>query len=179
MRKVVLALFIILVAMSLYLLNYNYQFNISDNTYQLQENIKVFINGTSKITNNVEIKQSVEIDNKQYVLFIKDDDSINFAKLTKGFNKKYKINSVESYSSSFRGYIYEINKDKYLIIYGRNDKSISYVKVSIEDKEYKINVPKQEYYIVYSKVSDEIITNFPHIYNYKFYDANDVEIINY
>ena len=166
--------------MSLFLLNYSNQFTISDDIYQLQENIKSFINRQSNITNSVDIKQSVEIDNKKYALFI-INDSMGFAVLTKGFNNKYKIYSAEYGSSGlFRGYIYKTNKDKYLIIYGKNDKmKINYVKVYLENKEYKINVPKEDYYLVYSKVPDEIKITFPDINNYKFYDANDDKIINY
>lgn len=180
MKKVFLNLFIILVVMSLLLLNYSNQFTISDDTYQLQENLKVFINRTSEITNNVEIKQSVEINNKKYVLFIMND-SMGFAVLTKGFNNKYKIYSAEYGGSGlFKGYIYKTNKAKYLIIYGRNDNmKINYVKVYLENKEYKINVPKEEYYLVYSKIPDEIKITFPDINNYKFYDTNDEKIINY
>ena len=180
MKKVFFTLFIILVVMSLYLLSYNNQFTINDNTYQIQENISSFIDRPLESTINVDIKQSVEIDNKKYALFIKND-SMGFAVLTKGFNNKYKIYSAEYGGNGFfKGYIYKTNEAKYLIIYGKNDKSkINYVKVSLEDKEYKINVPKQEYYIVYSKVPDEIKITFPDINNYEFYDANDVEIINY
>ena len=180
MKKNLLAVFIILVVMSLHLLNYINRFTISDNTYQLQENITAFIDRPLKATNYVDIKQSVEIDNKKYVLFIRNN-SLGSAVLTKGFNNKYKIYSAEYGGSGlFRGYIYKTNKAKYLIIYGKNDKSkINYVKVLLEDKEYIINIPKQEYYIVYSKVPYESKITFPDINNYKFYDANDVEIIIY
>ena len=43
--------------------------------------------------------------------------------------------------------IIETNKGKYLIIRGRNfDNKIDYLKAVVEGKEYKINVPKQEFY---------------------------------
>jgi|GEM_PF-1342684 hypothetical protein len=181
MKKVIFTLFVIIaISALLHPISYYIGFTISDNTDQLQESITSFIDRPSKTGINVDIKQSVKIDNKKYALFIRND-SMGLAVLTKGFNHKYKIYSAEYGGSGFfRGYIYKTNKAKYLVVYGSNKNlKINYVKVSLEGKEYKINVPKQEYYIVYCKVPDETKNKFPDIYSYKFYDANDVEIIIY
>lgn len=151
-------------------------YSITDDRVRLEDNIKKFINRPGIVTNYIDIKQSINIDNKKYTLFV-FDGTLGCAELTKGFNNKYKIEFVGYGSSSFRYRIHKTNKAKYLIIEGRNYYfKINYVKILLDNKEYRIDIPQQEYFLAYCKVSNETQTIFPDINNFKLYDKNNVDI---
>lgn len=135
-----------------------------------------FINRPTVIANNIDINQELNIDNKKFVSFI-INDTLGDAKLTKGINNKYKIDTAGYGGTSFRGEIIKTNKGKYLILKGKNyDNKISYVRVLLENKEYKINIPKQEYYMVYCSVPSETEMTSLDINSIKFYNENEADI---
>ncbi|MGH4119356.1 hypothetical protein [Clostridium sp.] len=60
---------------------------------------------------------------------------------------------------------------------GKNpNMKIAYTKVTLENKEYKISIPQQEYFIAYCTVPNETQSIYPETRNIKFYDKNDIDI---
>ncbi|MFT5874039.1 MAG: hypothetical protein ACI8WT_002999, partial [Clostridium sp.] len=45
-----------------------------------------------------------------------------------------------------------------------------------ENKEYKISIPQQEYFIAYCTVPNETQNAYPATEDIKFYDKNDIDI---
>lgn len=152
-------------------------------TYEINDDLEIvksrliqFINRPSVIIKDIDIKQELNIDNKKYVLFV-IDEKLGNAELTKGINNKYKIDSTGYGNGSFRDEINRTNKGKYLILEGKNlDNKIAYVKVFLENKEYKIDIPQKEYYMVYCSVPTETERMFLDSNNIKFYNKNDIDI---
>lgn len=156
--------------------SYSRTYKISDNKKQLEYNIKQFSNRATVIYNNIDIKQELNLDNKKYILFM-TNNNLGDAELTKGLNNKYKIEATGGGSASFRNKIYKTNKGKYLILKGRNpNMKIAYTKVTLENKEYKISIPQQEYFIAYCTVPNETENVYPETRNIKLYNKNDVDI---
>jgi hypothetical protein len=134
--------------------SYSRTYKISDNKKQLEYNIKQFINRPTVIHNNIDIKQELNINNKKYILLL-IDNILGEAELTKGINNKYKIESVRS-GGYFRSKVYKTNKGKYFIVEGKNyDMKIAYIKILLDNKEYKISIPQQEYFLAYCEVPIE------------------------
>lgn len=174
MKKLLFTLLVIIIISCLGFILYLRPYNIVDNKKQLAENIQQFIN-RPKGYNNIDIKQELVIDNKKYVLFTMDDYT-GFSELTKGFNNKYKIESVEYSSELLKDEIIKVKKEKYLLLRGKNcNNKIAYAKVKLDGVEYKINMP-QDYYIVYCKVPVETQRTWIEIENIRLFDINDVDI---
>ena len=159
--------------------SYSRLYTLTDNKTQLKDNILQFSNRPSTIYNNIDIKQELNLDNKKYILYI-IDNTLGYAELTKGLNNKYKIETTGSGSSYFFiPEIYKTNKGKYLILKGKNpDMKIVYTKVTLENKEYKISIPKQAYFMVYCAVPIKTQIVYPDTNNLKLYNKNDVDITN-
>ncbi|SHH80119.1 hypothetical protein SAMN02745196_01434 [Clostridium collagenovorans DSM 3089] len=124
-------------------------FKIEGNYYIAEDEVIDFINN-SEITsksidsqiNSKDIKEVINIDNKKLVFF-KQKDEIWLCEFTKGMNNKYKYNRITGTSSLFLESFIRTYKNDYFIICGYNyGNEIEYRKVTIENKEYKINLPK-------------------------------------
>ncbi|WP_143316826.1 hypothetical protein [Clostridium sp. HBUAS56017] len=164
-------------------------YKISDDKKQLEISIMNFGNpeySLSNISKGIEqdpqndayadIKQELKLDDKKFALYTLYK-RIGFAALTKGLNNKYKIDFTERGSGYFRNRIIETNKGKYIILLGKNpDMKITYTNIQLDGKEYKIEIPQQEYYIVYCKVPNSTQVNFININKIKLFNENDVDI---
>lgn len=181
MKRLFLISFCILITTAIVaaiiLISYSEKYAISDNEVQLADDIKQIINRPDKITDNIEIKQELNLDNKKYVLFM-INNILGRAELTKGFNNKYKIDSAGYGGGSYYcAEVFKTNKGKYLMMTGKNyNMEIAYSKVLLEGNEYKINIPQQEYFIVYSAVPIKTISIYPDPQYTKLYDKNDTDI---
>ena len=170
------ALITIAIIAAIILVSYSKKYTITDNKEQLEDNIKQFINRPDIVTDNIEIKQELNLDNKKYVLFM-INNSLGMAEVTKGFNNKYKIDFTEYGGGYFRDRVIDTNKGKYLTLAGKNyNMKIAYSKVLFEGKEYKISIPQQEYFISYSAVPIETISTFPATQDIKLYDKDGTDI---
>ena len=177
MKKLLFALLGLIIILCLGSILYSKAYTITNDKKQLSENIVQFTNRNTVVSNNIDIKQELNLDNKKYVLFI-INNNLGDAELTKGFNNKYKIEST-GYGAFFKDEIYKTNKGKYLILKGKNpDKKIAYSKVILDNKEYKIIIPQQEYFMVYCEVPIETQRIFPDSNNIKFYNSNNADITN-
>lgn len=176
LRKLFLALLGILVVTGICFISYSRIFTISNDKKQLESNIIQFINRPAVVSNEIDIKQELTLDNKKYVLFI-INNSLGDAELTQGLNNKYKIESTSYGDGSFRNEIIKTNKGKYLILKGKNPgNKISFIKVMLDNIEYKINIPEQEYFMVYCEVPIKTESLYIDIHNLKFYDVSNVDI---
>lgn len=178
MKKLILILSLILIVSVIVVFNYNKTFSISDNTKQMEYSIMKFINRPTTFTDNINIKQTIDIDNKKFVLFISTDFlGIGDAVLTKGINTKYEIDSTGYGSTIFQYGVQKTNKHKYFIVNGKNyDNKIYYIKTVLDGKEYKLNIPKQEYFISYCPVSNDTQSIFPS--SLAIYDKHGTDITN-
>jgi hypothetical protein len=176
MKKSIFASLGIIIIVCIVFISYSRIYTITDNKRQLEDNITQFSKRPTTIANNIDIKQELNLDNKKYILFM-TNNTLGDAELTKGLNSKYKIEAIGGGGASFRYKIYKTNKGKYLILKGKNPNTkITYTKVTLENKEYKISIPQQEYFIVYCTVPSETQSIYPKTKNIKFYDKNDIDI---
>jgi hypothetical protein len=150
------------------------KYSIADNQEQIEKGLLQFMNRPQVVTTNIDILEELDLDNKKYVFFL-NYDGLGEAELTKGLNNKYKIESVGYGGNFFEKDILKTDKSKYLIIKGKNpNQSIAYIMVLLDYKEYKINLPQEEYYIVYNEIPQE--SSFVEINNIKLFDKNNVDI---
>lgn len=178
MRRLRLALVGIIIIICIGFILYSNTYTITSSKSQLIDNILLFINRPTVVANNIDIKQELDIDNKKYVLFL-INNKLGYAELTKGFNNKYKIEYTGSGSAFFRGEIKKTNKSKYIILKGKNpNNNIAYSKVVLDNMEYKIVIPQQEYFMVYCEVPFETERIFLETNSIKFYSSNDIDITN-
>lgn len=178
MKKLIYALIGLLIVFCIVLCEYLSKYTIKNDKNQIEANIVNFINRPTVVANNIDIVQDLNLDNKKYILF-KINDILGEAELTKGLNKKYKIENVGYGSACFKYEIFKTNKGKYLILKGKNfNNKIAYIKVQLDGKEYKIIIPKQEYFIAYCAVPDDTQRIYPESDKIKSYNVNDVDITN-
>jgi len=174
MRKRVVIIFIfilfLIIAISVFILfSFFGIYKIEDNEYQFAINIKQRLN----VTGNVDIKQVVSIDNKKIVLFT-IDENIGEAEFIRGINKKYKIGATGYGNNLIRYQIVETSKAKYLIMGGQNfELKINRAKVLLENIEYRIDIPQQDYFLTYFIIPNEIQTIFPDIFEVEIYDMSN------
>ncbi|WFR56739.1 hypothetical protein QA584_24510 [Anaerocolumna sp. AGMB13025] len=174
MKKILLVVFIIiLLLVSLVFYKYTSSYAIKDNKENLENNIKLRIHRT---TDDLDIKQSINIDNKKYVLYIISNE-LGVAEFTKGFNKRYKIGSTSYGNNPIKYNIVKTNKAKYFIIAGKNtEKKINYVKLLLENTIYKIDIPQQEYFYTFCKIPNNTMILYPEISDLSFYNSNNKSI---
>lgn len=180
MRKLLKPLLFAIVIFCIGFGYYSKTYPIKNDMQVIKDRIIKFINRPTPYINDIDIKQELNLDNKKYIFFLINDqfnDQLGGAELTKGINNKYKIESTEWASGSLRDEIVKTNKGKYLILKGKNlDNRISYVKISLDNKEYTINIPQKEYYMVYCSVPLETEETFLDFNSIKFYDNNNTDI---
>ena len=167
MKSKIYIIIFVLTFIVLSILDYGRKYPIEDDLDQIGICILSYINRPTIIYDDIDIKETLDIDNKKYVLFTLDN-TIGFTELIRGYNNKYKYHfAIHGGSGSFGGSVYETNKGKYIIIYGRNQ-SIKYksVTITLENKNYKIELPQNEYYLSYCRVPSN--TKAPFFEDYKF-----------
>lgn len=176
MKKRYIGLLCILVTALIALNSYSRIYRIADDKEQLADSIYEHSVGKSNVSGSIDIKQQLNIDNKKYILFtIKA--TLGDAELTKGFNNKYKIYYTQFGRNNLRWQVHETNKGKYFILKGKNlNGNIAYAKMLLENKEYKISIPSQEYFLTYCKVPIETESVVPEVNNLKFYNKNHEDI---
>lgn len=176
MRKLLKVLLLLIVILSIGFVYYSKVYKIKNDIEVVKNSLMKFVNRPTIITKDIDIKEELNIDNKKYVFFL-INNKLGDAELTKGINNKYKINTVGYGSGSLRHEITKTNKGKYLILKGKNlDNKIAYIKAVLDDKEYRISIPKKEYYMVYCSVPAETERTFLDINNVKLYNMSDNDI---
>ncbi len=167
MKRKIYIIIIVLTFIVLSILDYGRKYPIEDDLDQIGTCILSYINRPTIIYDDIDIKETLDIDNKKYILFTLDN-TIGFSEFIKGYNHKYKY-YVASHGGSnlFGGRVYETNKGKYIVIYGKNQ-GIKYksVTVTLDNKKYKFELPQKEYYIIHYSVPRK--TKSPYLEDYIF-----------
>lgn len=176
MKQILLTLLGMLLVVCLVFISYSEKYTITEDKKELEDHILRFINRPTVVYDNIKIEQELDLDNKKYVFFV-INKSLGDAELTKGFNNKFKIESVGYNFSSLKVDINKTNSGKYLILRGKKyDNRIAYAKILFENNEYKIDIPQQEYFMAYCSVPSETQSVIVEFNKIKFYDVNDVDI---
>jgi hypothetical protein len=188
MKKLFWGLICVLIIGYIVFITYSGKYTITDDKKQLELTIMNFGMDSSLSNKNndteqelnidkyIDIKQELNLDNKKFSLYILAK-KMGYAQLIKGLNNKYKIDSTECGDGYFKNRIIKTNRGKYIIFVGKNpDMKITYTKVELDGKEYKIEIPQQEYYIAYCKVPNSTQENLIDINRIKLFNGNDVDI---
>lgn len=180
MKKCYSELLIILTIILCIMSGCNSDYTLGDDEHELQENIKSFLSRGSVVAiDSVEIKDIIAMDNMKFIFAIINDD-MGLVELKQGFNDKYKIDFISYGSDPFLGRIYETDKSKYVVVYGRNDNmEMDYINVTFDDYEYKLNLPEEQFYLVYCEISSEISVTSPEYMVYEFFNQDDISIYRY
>lgn len=173
-----LAVLLLCVSTIVIIVLYSKTYSVSDNKKELEDNLKSFINRPTVEVNNVDIKRELNLDNKKYIVLLMDND-IGYSELTKGINNKYKIEYVGGEDGIFIENIYneKENKQKYIIARGKNyDMKIAYMKMKVNNQEYKIHIPHEKYFLTYVKLQEKTdLVDFD-IAGLRIFDKNDNDI---
>ncbi|MEG2353405.1 MAG: hypothetical protein RSB70_02045 [Clostridium sp.] len=156
MKKLIcFILMILIIIISSVYLNINHKYNVK------QDEIVNFINSNEIISKSLgydkvvheDIKEIMDVDNKKLV-FLKVDKQIWLCEFTKGVNNKYKYERIIGTSRLFLESLIKTDKKDYFIICGYNyGNEISYRKVLLEGKEYKIKIPNnKEAFIIFEPI---------------------------
>lgn len=174
MKKRVWFLVFSVLILSTLLVLYNRTYYINNDSDKIKQSIISFHSSSTVIENDIDIKNIVDIDDKKYVLHSMFN-SLGYAELKEGLNSRYKIEVDESSDRKVFYRVQQTNKGKYLVVLGENyDMKISYMIATFDEKEYKIEISKEEYFIAYCPVSKDVQSILPNML--KIYDKNDNEI---
>lgn len=159
-------------------ISYSNEYRIPDDKKQLENFIMDYDN--SELMNNVdevpEIRNDLDLDDKKFI-FSTFTNFTGYTELKKGFNDKYKIISQGRDGNYIDNRVFETNKGKYLVFWGKNPhRKISSVSAELEGKRYRIMIPEKEYYMSYCKVPADIKNQFSSIENIKLFDKDDIDI---
>ncbi|QAA33692.1 hypothetical protein [Clostridium manihotivorum] len=131
---------------------------------------------------DIEIKKRLEIGEVKYILF-EANKKIGDAEVIHGINANgdeyYSLDSVGYNNNYFFSTVVSNKSDKYIIVEGKNfDKKIAYIECTLDNVEYKIHIPKEDYFIESAKINGQIDASDKNCNNIKFYDDNDIDITN-
>ncbi len=145
-------------------------------TYTIKNNEGAISKSISQMVNNeIEIILIKDIDNRRIILF-KMDSQIGEARLTKGSNNQFKLDSTGHGTNEVRYRIWSTDKGQYVVFMGRNNENISEILTFVDGEKYKLIVPdNEEYFIAYSPLQRKTESSFPS--GSVWYDKEGNEII--
>lgn len=155
------------------------KYTIVDNENSIK---KAIINKITKNSvtpyNKIVIRNMAEIKNKKivyYTLESKEKILLGDAMLTKGINKKYKLDFCGYGTNLTESRIIDIKKSRYLYVMSRNyNRMIKRLKVFVEGYEVLIDVPDDEYFIVFTNIESSMRNGS--VDKILFYDSYDNNI---
>jgi hypothetical protein len=152
------------------------------NEDKIREEIPSYLRSESLDKNDIQIKKTLEIGDVKYILF-EANKKVGDAKVTHRINangdEEYDLDPVAYNDKHFLSTVSNNKSGNYIIVEGKNvDKKIAYIKCTLEDSEYKIHIPKDDYFIESAKINGPIGTTDKNINNIKFYDDKDIDITN-
>lgn len=157
-------------------IQYNRTYSIANDNFLIKKEILRLLNNTNTIAKDITIQQVTDIDNKKYVLY-NFNDSVGEAEFARGINSKYKIlyTSLDKVMLQYR--VQNTSKGNYFVIEGKNpDKLVSTVKVTIDNKEYTLKIPEQDFFVAYCSVSKNVQNRFPGSDSLKLLDKSGNDI---
>ena len=146
----------------------------------IREEIPSYLKSESLDKKDIKIKRTLEIGDVKYILF-EANKKIGDAEVTHGINANgdeyYDLGSVGYNNKCFFSTLSNNKSGNYIIVEGKNiDKKIAYIKCTLDNEEYNIHIPKEEYFIESAKINGPSKVTDKNFNNIKFYDDNDIEI---
>lgn len=160
---------------------YNKLFSITDSKTEITNSIVKGINNTGDVTDKITTVQEIYVENHKYIFFVfkakNNEQYYGLAGFEKGNNEKWRSGELSYGNASFHDNILLINNHKYIILSGINpDNKVSYITVDFEGKEYKFDLQKDDYFIVYHQVPNDKETLYLDMDNIKLYSSDDRDI---
>lgn len=160
---------------SIYYMN---EYTIEDDEAVIQSNLKTWLNRPPSEELNPEVLQVKQIEDttSHVILFQLDNGDYGYARLLKGFNGNFKIESA-GYGSGFHNSSYQVidtNKGEYLILYGENpDLKIDHILATSLNSEYDatFDVSEEQLFLQSTKIPSDVERAFP--VDLTFYDEGD------
>ncbi len=154
----------------LYFFKYQNEYNINNSNNE----IKVALE--KKLGTDVTVRASRVTDNKLHFVYT-FDDSVGSGELLRGWNQKYKFEFYGYGTNWIRERIIETKNGQYLMLAGRNDKNIGLIQAYIQDDEYDVLIPDEDFYLVMTKLKNtkQEFTSGMIIYDR---NRNEIERIN-
>lgn len=160
MKKIIKTLLLLIIATTLFLtlfvIDYNHNYSITNNKDSIESSILSYFNNPIKQYSSVTIEDMKDIYNKKYLL-CNIDNNLSSLVLTKGSNKKYKIDS-SSIGNSF--YTYEIddsdNEHTLVLFIHNTNNQLSEVKIEINNEYITKSIPDEEYSIITLPINEYV-----------------------
>lgn len=141
-----------------------------------------FLNRGKQVPAGEEIRiyGSVDLGDARYVLmeYVQSGEpQLGTICLEKGLNGRYKIDHIGWGGGNFREKVVEEGGQKYYILGGRNAYfGISRAKIVFEGREYVLDVPEGERFLVYTEIDPAITKNYSDLDKLRFYDRAGEDI---
>lgn len=147
MKKTLFIIVGLIIVGSIFYLDFSSKYSIDNNIFEIEEEIE------KRLEADIEIKKSQLTNNKFHFVFDMNG-VLGSGELRRGWNNKYKFESVGHGTNSISERIIKTNKGQYLKLAGRNIENIGKVKAYIDDEIYEIDVPDGEYFLVLEPVKE-------------------------
>lgn len=126
--------------------------------------------------NSIHLYGSITIGDRKWVL-AEINGQLGELRLTKGINGRYRIRSVGYGGGNFREEIIEEGGRKYFLMGGRNSVfGIRRVTVSVEGREYGLDIPEGDCFFVYAEIDPASEVLHSDLDAMRFYNADGTDI---
>ncbi|WP_304942678.1 hypothetical protein [Vallitalea guaymasensis] len=170
MKKYIIILILVTIGIAFFWYNGTYKINEDE----IDKNVTQFVNRKNDNDSlKINIEESVDIGYRRIVCFTTDNGLLGEAFLKKGINKRFKIEWTGYGNNIYRHKVIKIGNKKYFTVIGRNyDLQIAKIIGNFKDKTYELEVPQQEYFIIYCEVEN----NFSEHPAIRLFDSNNNDI---
>jgi hypothetical protein len=123
----------------------------------------------------VDVINLEEDQDKNLLVHFKTADRFGVVLLHKGLNHKYQINCSHETQQMIEGVSFLINRQDYMLIYGRSDHEISHVTIRTPEGNMTEPVEDTDIFILQKRRSGEGLVELIHVYDYA-YDPIRIEM---
>jgi hypothetical protein len=150
------------------------KYTVKDTEQDVKLSIEKLLSTSSNNASKIVLKKTMDIDNRKFAAFIYNN-FLGDAEFTKGPNNKYRLQRLGHGNDSFRMEVQQTNKNKYFVIVGKNpNMRIDRIEVTLEGNIYNIQVPKEEYFIVYCQIPRQTVAIYAE--SHRVFDEKDNDI---
>lgn len=148
---------------------------IENSVESIELGIENHLNSSDKdSTHDIQIVNTIDLDNKKFVMFSLEN-KLGFAEISTGENDLLGVDYASLGDSPVKLNVTSTDQGRYLIAFGRNFvEKISHLKVTIDTQDITLSVPKEEFFIAYTKLDKNIATDSTSTVN--MYDSFGREI---
>ncbi|RLQ91314.1 hypothetical protein [Planomicrobium sp. Y74] len=177
-KKFLVFISVIVLAVIGFSIYYMNEYTIEDDEAVIQSNLETWLNRPPSEELNPEVLQVKQIEDttSHLILFQLDNGDYGYARLLKGLNGNFKIESA-GYGAGFHNSSYQVidtNKGEYLILYGENpDLKIDHIIATALSGEYDVtfDISDDQKFLQSAKIPPEVESAFP--VDLTFYDEAD------